>query len=74
MKFSVQDRHLYGAGAAATVATVIFAGVVFGLVVAIGALVAVWAQRRRSQRESCASDPPGPIDLEFSTRPSSDTT
>lgn len=42
------------AGAAATAATFAFAGITFGLVVAAGALLAVWTQRR--QREQCAPD------------------
>lgn len=62
------------AGAAATVATFVFAGVVFGLVVAAGALLAVWSQRRQRQREACTPyAAPGPVDLEFSAkRPGSD--
>lgn len=52
------------AGTAATVATFAFAGIVFGLVVAAGALLAVWNQRRRA--ESCAVEP-GPVDIEIST-------
>ncbi len=55
------------AGAAATVATFAFAGVVFGLVVAVGAGFAVWRQRRT--HTECAVEP-GPVDAEFSlTRP-----
>jgi hypothetical protein len=38
------------AGAAATVATFVIAGVVFGLVVAAGALLAVWNLRRRGPK------------------------
>jgi Na+/melibiose symporter-like transporter len=52
------------AGAAATVATFAFAGIVFGVVIAAGALFAVWNQRRR--RQQC-SDTPGPIEVEIST-------
>lgn len=52
------------AGTAATVAALAFAGIVFGLVVAGGALLAVWNQRRRA--ESCAAEP-GPVDIEIST-------
>jgi hypothetical protein len=52
------------AGAAATVATLAFAGVVFGVVVAVGALLAVWNQRRRARQ--CA-DESGPVDIEIST-------
>jgi hypothetical protein len=54
------------AGAAATVATFLFAGVVFGLVVAAGALLAVWAQRRERSGQSCAPAQ-RPIDVELST-------
>jgi membrane protein implicated in regulation of membrane protease activity len=62
------------AGAAATVATFVFAGVVFGLVVAAGAILAVWSQRRRRKAEACAPDTAAsPVDLEFSAkRPMSD--
>lgn len=53
------------AGVTATVATFIFAGVVFGAVVAIGADLAVWNQRRRRRTErDCGSDP-GPQDIEI---------
>lgn len=62
------------AGAAATVATFVFAGVVFGLVVAAGTLLAVWTQRRHRQREACTPESAqGPVDLEFSAgRPGAD--
>lgn len=57
------------AGAAATVATFVFAGVVFGLVVATGALLAVSTQRRHRPREACGTETAqGPMDLEFSAR------
>jgi len=52
------------AGAAATAATFAFAGIVFGVVVAAGALIAVWNQRR--QRQQCSTEP-GPVEVEFST-------
>lgn len=55
------------AGAAATVATFAFAGVVFGLVVAGGALLAVWNQRRQRRRQVCSPDD-GPVDVEFAAR------
>jgi hypothetical protein len=53
------------AGAAATVATFVFAGLVFGLVMAAGTLVAVWQQRRRRGDTACAptQPPEGAIDL-----------
>ena len=41
-------------GAAATVATAIFAGLVFGAVVAAGAIVAIWNQRRSRRGDACA--------------------
>ena len=91
MTFSLKDRHLYGAGAAAcavccaaplltllgvgvagaaaTVATFAVAGIVFGLVVAAGALLAVWAQRRQRRRDLQCADDPGPVDIEISTTP-----
>lgn len=58
------------AGAAATVATFVFAGAVFGIVVALGAVLAVWTQRRRSRNTTCAPDAgpaAGPVDLELTT-------
>ena len=53
------------AGAAATVATFLFAGVMFGLVVAAGALMAVWNQRRERRGQACTTDA-GPVDVELS--------
>ena len=56
------------AGAAATVATFVFAGAVFGLVVAVGAALALW--RRRTQRAaSCTTTGPGtgPVDIQLTT-------
>ena len=87
MNLSSQDRHLFGAGAAAcavccaaplltllgvagaaaTVATFALAGIVFGAVVAAGAALAVWNQRR--QRAQCSAEP-SPVAIEISTRPS----
>lgn len=55
------------AGAAATVATFVLAGIVFGLVVAAGALVAVWNQRRQRRRAPQCAEVPGPVGLEIST-------
>ena len=55
------------AGAAATAATFVFAGVVFGLVVATGAFLAVWTKRRQLRRQACAP-PVGTVDVELSAR------
>jgi len=56
------------AGAAATLATFVFAGLVFGVVVAFGAVFAVWNQRRRrSAAPGCTPDS-GPQDVEISPR------
>jgi hypothetical protein len=55
---------LLGIGVAGMAATFVFAGIVFGLVVAAGALLAVWNQRRQAPR--CA-DEHGPVDIEIST-------
>jgi len=92
VSFSLKDRHLYGAGAAAcavccaapvltvlgvagaaaTLATFLFAGVVFALVVAAGALLAVRTQRRRLLRQSCETTE-GPVGVEISmARPAPD--
>jgi hypothetical protein len=78
MSLSLKHRQLFGAaawavccvaplltpfavaGAAATLPTFIFAGVVFGL--EVGALLAVWNQRRQQPREVCAPDV-GPDDV-----------
>ena len=54
------------AGAAATIATFVFAGVVFGMVVAVGALAAVLRQRRQRKRQS-SPVPQAPVDVELST-------
>jgi hypothetical protein len=86
VNFSLKDRHLLGAGAAAcavccaapiltllgiagvaaTAATFLFAGAVFGLVVAAGTALAVWNQRRRKRSEACAPAA-GPVDIELTT-------
>ena len=58
------------AGAAATIATFVFAGAMFGLVVAAGALLAVWSQRRQNRAAGCLADvQPGPVDIEASRQP-----
>lgn len=56
------------AGAAATAAAFAFAGMVFGIVVAAGAGIAVWRQRRQDPRRACgiqdaASDVPVGVQL-----------
>lgn len=56
------------AGVAATVATFVFVGVVFGLVVGAAALLAVWHRRRQTRSRSCATDV-GPVDIELSRTP-----
>ena len=52
------------AGAATTIATFVFAGVVFGLVVSAGALAAVVRQRRQWTRHPPAV-PQVPVDVEL---------
>jgi hypothetical protein len=42
-------------GAAATAFTVAFAGVIFGLVVAVATIAAVVVRRRRARRSACTS-------------------
>jgi uncharacterized membrane protein YccC len=90
MTFSLKDRHLLGAGAAAcavccaapiltllgiagagaAVATFAFAGIVFGVVVAMGAALAVWNQRRRRVQDQCATeDGPVPVEISMSRPP-----
>ncbi|KQY57381.1 MULTISPECIES: hypothetical protein [unclassified Nocardioides] len=54
------------AGAAATVATFVFAGTVFALVVAIGSVLAVWSRRHQEPRPS-DSVHPRPVHLELAT-------
>ena len=51
------------AGAAATVATFVFAGVIFGLIVAVATILAVWRQRRMAHRPKSTL---GPVDLPLS--------
>ncbi|MGE0170770.1 hypothetical protein [Nocardioides sp.] len=55
------------AGVAATAATLVFAGTVFAIVVAVGALLAVWNQRRRRRAGDC-STVAGPVAVEVSLR------
>ena len=55
------------AGAAATMAALVFAGVMFGLVVAVGASMAVWQQRRQRCVQACTADA-GPVHVELSAR------
>ena len=57
------------AGAAATIATFVFAGVVFGLVVASAAAFAVWNQRRRREVDASCATVDGPQDIEISVTP-----
>ncbi|MEO8328808.1 MAG: hypothetical protein ABI586_02270 [Candidatus Nanopelagicales bacterium] len=52
------------AGAAATVATFMFAGVVFGVVVATDTVLAAWRQRGNARE---CWDNPGPVDVEIAT-------
>lgn len=59
-----------GAGLAATIATVAFAGLSFGLVVVVGSFLALWG-RRRPRADACATDGPveGPVDVTMGARP-----
>ena len=55
-----------GAGLAATIATVAFAGLAFGAVV-LASLLTVWARRRRlGQPTPCSDD--GPVELTITAR------
>jgi len=56
------------AGVAATIATFVFVGMAFGLVVGAAALFAVWHRRRQNRRQACATDA-GPADIELSKSP-----
>lgn len=56
------------AGAAATVASFMVAGLMFGLVVAAGTTLASWQQRRQRRSTACAptqAPAEGPVDLEL---------
>jgi hypothetical protein len=58
------------AGAAATVATFVLAGLAFGFVVAAGALAAVWQQRRQGRRTGCdptQAPPAGPVNIDLTS-------
>jgi hypothetical protein len=55
-----------GVGLAATIATVAFAGLAFGVVVLAGSLLALWA-RRRASADVCATE--GPVDVTIGARP-----
>lgn len=55
------------AGAAATVATFVFAGTAFAMVVASGAF-AYWTRRRRAGAAACAPAGTGPVELDLTAR------
>jgi uncharacterized protein (DUF58 family) len=55
-----------GAGLAATVATVAFAGVAFGLVVLAATLLGVWARRRRARISTDTRSDDGPVAVTIS--------
>jgi hypothetical protein len=64
-----------GAGVAATVATFLFAGAVFAIVVGVLALAATLTRRHRSRQPTCdpTSDAAhGPVDVEFTPTRSTD--
>jgi hypothetical protein len=54
------------AGVAASLATVVFAGLAFGAVVLTASLLATWAHRRTHEAEACAE---GHVDLTITARP-----
>lgn len=58
-----------GAGLAATVATVAFAGVAFGLVILAATLLGAWARSRgaRTATDTCSDD--GPVAVTISAPP-----
>ena len=57
-------------GAAAAGLAAVFAGVVFGLVVAVATVAAVAVGRRRARRDACVVDAaPGPVPIELGQRP-----
>jgi hypothetical protein len=56
-----------GAGLAATMATVAFAGLTFGAVVLLGSLLAVWARGRRADTACVGGN--GPVPVSISARP-----
>jgi len=58
-----------GAGLAATVATIAFAGLVFGLVVAAATLGAIVLKRRRDAGATCPPSESGPVEVFLSGRP-----
>lgn len=58
-----------GAGLAATVATIAFAGVVFGVVVAAATLGAIVLKRRRDAAATCQPSERGPVEVSLSARP-----
>lgn len=57
-----------GAGFAASIATVAFAGLVFGVVVLVATLLTVWARsRNRGPATTCADD--APVELTLTAPP-----
>ena len=56
-------------GAAATAFTVAFAGLVFGIVVAMATVAAVVVRRRRARTAACSTGAPGPVPVQLGGRP-----
>lgn len=60
---------LAGAGVAATVATIAFAGVTFGLAMLTATLFGVWVRTRRARTPPGACSDAGPVEVTLSARP-----
>ena len=59
---------LAGAGLAATIVTVAFAGLAFGAIVVAASVLTVWVRRRdRASMVPCTDD--GPVDVSIGSRP-----
>lgn len=59
-----------GAGLAATIATLAFAGLVFGVVVAAATIGAIVVKRRRDHGAACQLPADGPVEVSLTSRPS----
>lgn len=58
-----------GAGAAATITTVAFAGLTFALVVLTASLLGLWARSRRARATAQSCVAPGPVDVSIGAGP-----
>lgn len=61
-----------GVGLTATLATIAFAGVTFGLVMLSATLVGIWTRRRRAQPDVACSGATRPVEVTIGSAPPAD--